>query len=456
MKVTDEVAKFVVRTRYEDIPRKAFAVAKQGIMDCIGVALAGAKQQSGMIAGNMAKYLAPDDKSATILGQGIKSTVELAALVNGTSAHALDYDDVIWSLTGHPSASLVPAVLALGEVTNASGQKILEAYTIGIEVMAKIGLTAMPAHSLERGWHATSTIGTIGTTAACAKLLNLDTAKTKMALGIATSMASGAVGNFGTMTKPLHAGLAAKNGVIASLLANGGFTARENALEGPKGFYEIYCYGLDCNFSPIQTLGNPFDLMVKGIVIKPYPCGVANHPGIDGALILKNKYNFKPEDIERIDVGATRYTNDKLAYKIPRTGLEGKFSMPYNVSRAIHDGTLTLNSFTDEAVKDPVIISTAEKVNMFISEEIEKNWKGGTSRPCSVEIHLKDGRKLYEKVEISKGNPENPLTMDELKSKFRDCASLSISKKNIENSLDMIQNIESIDNIKKLCDILKG
>src|SRR5258705_2923518 len=240
MQNTKYVVDYVVGSRFEDIPPKALNVAKGAMLDCVGVALAGARQPAGAITADWSQHAAGTAQS-TLWGHRSKTAAHDAALVNGTAAHALDYDDVTWGLIGHPSVSLVPAVFAIGETINASGQDVLHAYVVGFEVMAKLGRTTQPRHSLDGGWHATGTIGGFGATAACCKLLRLDHEQVGHALGIVYSLTSGNVSNFGTMCKPLHAGLAARNAVESASWAQAGFTSLPHPFYGPGCFLEVYC-----------------------------------------------------------------------------------------------------------------------------------------------------------------------------------------------------------------------
>src|SRR5262245_64531063 len=215
MQNTKNVVDFIVSSRFESIPAGALTVAKCAIQDCVGVALAGAPQPGGSIPAEWARSAAGKG-IASVWGQNFKTSPHDAALVNGTAAHALDYDDVTWGLIGHPSVSLVPATFALGELIDASGRDVLHSYMVGFEVMAELGRTTQPRHSLDGGWHATASIDASGAPAACCNLLGLDGDQTARALGIVYSMTSGNVSNFGTMCKPMHAGLAARNAVQAA------------------------------------------------------------------------------------------------------------------------------------------------------------------------------------------------------------------------------------------------
>ena len=452
MKYTDIIVDFTVDTQFDDIPSEALRVAREATLDCIGVTLAGATEPAGKIGADWARASAGAGVS-TVWGHGFKTSPDHAALVNGTAAHALDYDDVTWGLVGHPSVSLVPATLALGELIGASGKDVLLAYVIGFEVMAKIGRTVQPLHSLEGRWHATSSIGTFGATAACCRLLRLSKEQTAYALGIAFSMTSGNVSNFGTMTKPMHAGLAARNGIEAAQWAQLGFTSVPHPFDGPTNFQNVYSRGLPCDMSPIEEIGKEYELVTRAVVIKPHPCCVSAHTGIDAAKRLRDEENVGLDDIEKIEVGVVNYTSDKLSYTRPTTGLEGKFSMQYTVARMIQDGALTLDTFTDEAVNDAKIQAFIPRIEMYHDEEAEKAWRIG-SRPADMHVTLRDGRKIQKLVKISKGNKEIPLTPDELRQKFRDCAKYCIDNANTEKAITMIENIDDLAAISDLTAVI--
>ena len=451
-KYTDLIVDFTLNQKYEDFPEQALTVAREATLDCIGVTLAGAIEPAGEIGAKWAKSCAGAPQS-TVWGHGFKTAADQAALVNGTAAHALDYDDVTWGLVGHPSVSLVPSLIALGELTGASGKDVLLSYAIGFEVMAKIGRTTQPLHSLEARWHATGTIGSFGACAACCRLLGLNAEQTAYALGIVYSMTSGNVSNFGTMTKPFHAGLAARNGIEAAQWAQLGFTSVPHPFDGSIKFQDVFSRGLPCDMSPIEELGKEYELVDRGVVIKPYPCCVSAHTGIDAAKRLRVEENVSLGDIEKIEIGVVDYTSDKLSYTRPTTGLEAKFSMQYTVTRMIQDGALSLDTFTDTWVNDPKIQAFIPKVEMYHDEEAEKKWRMG-SRPADMHVTLKDGRKINKLVEISKGNKEVPLTFDELRNKFRDCAHLCINDESTEKAISQIDNIESLKSISELAETL--
>ena len=445
---------FILNSRFENLPRRAIDVAKMTMFDCVGVALAGARHGGGSIPAEWARDAGGAPQSI-VWGQGFWTSAHDAALVNGTAAHALDYDDVTWGLIGHPSASLAPASIALGESIGASGRDVLHAYIVGFEVMAKLGRTTQPSHSLEGGWHATGSIGAFGTTAACCRLLALDGEQTARALGIAYSMTSGNVSNFGTMCKPMHAGLAARNGVQAAMWAKAGFTSSPHPFDGPRSFHEVYSRGLPADMAPLEELGRIYELVVRSVVIKPYPCGVALHPAIDAVHALKKEHGFNASDVTRVEAGVTRYTYDKLSYPMPETGLEAKFSMPYTIARAMMDDRIGFDTFSDRGVKDAVARELTGRVSMYVHDGIERAWKGG-SRPVHVRVHLRDGRILERQVDISKGNPEVPLMPAELEVKFDDCARLSLDGAQMSAAKAALRILETLPRIADLTVHLSG
>jgi 2-methylcitrate dehydratase PrpD len=454
MEHTKTVVDYIVASRFETIPDKALAVAKGAMQDCVGVALAGARHPAGSIPAEWARKAAGTG-AATVWGGDFQTSTHDAALVNGTAAHALDYDDVTWGLIGHPSVSLVPAVFAIGEAINASGRDVLHAYVVGFEVMAKLGRTTQPRHSLEGGWHATGTIGAFGATAACCKLLDLDADQTARALGIVFSMTSGNVSNFGTMCKPLHAGLAARNAVEAALWAQAGFTSLPHPFDGPRSFHEVYSRGLPADMQPLAELGKVYELVVRGVVIKPYPCGVALHPAIDAVHALKQEHRFAADDVVSGEAGATAYTVDKLCYAVPRTGLEAKFSMPYTIARSILDDSIGFDTFTDRLVQEEKAQDLTRRIRMYLHDDIERTWKMG-SRPVHVRLNLRDGRVIERRVDISKGNPEVPMTAAELYVKFKDCARKTLDVAAMNAASQALQGIETLRSISEVTRHLTG
>ena len=447
---TKKVADFVVETSYGAIPPKALEVAKVALMDCLGVTLAGSHETGSRICAQLVREEGANRK-ATVIGQGFKSSALMAAFANGTAAHALDYDHS--ALMGQPTAGLIPSIFSLAETLQRNGRELLEAYVSGFEITVKLACS-MPALSSQGNWHSTATLGSLGAAVACAKLLRLDSTRVQTALGIASSMASGIVWNFGTMTKPLHAGLAARNGVLAAKLAKDGFTANPLILEGTSGFFNVFSRDLPYELEPLNSLGSSYELVERGVKIKAYPCGGLTHCAIDAALEMRAQHRITSETIDEIKVGVTQYTYDRIIYRIPETGLQGKFSMPYILARALIDGKLGLETFTDEAVRDSGVHRLAEKIHMEVDPDV--NGKREGDNPCKVVIRLKDGRTFSRRVDYPKGSPQAPLTPQELREKFVECAGRALNEKAVSQALEYIDRLEGLDDLEPLCKLLMG
>jgi 2-methylcitrate dehydratase PrpD len=453
MGVTEQLAAFVVETVFADVPPRAYTRAKEAMLDGLGCALVGSPTPSGKL---MMQYVRERSEAprAAVIGSGFKTSAPLAALANGTMAHALDFDDVNWSMSGHPTVPLLPAVLALGQEVHASGQAVLLAYTLGFEVEAKIGLGVNPRH-YDLGWHATSTLGALGAAAACAKLLGLDVEKTRMALGIVASTAAGLRQNFGTMTKPLHPGQAAMNGVTAAQLAQLGWTAEANILEAPYGFCQLYAGPNQYNLERIvKDLGHPFELLATGVAIKQYPCCAFTHRALDAMLTLVQQHALSADDVVAVECRVGRPTMEVLIHTRPQTGLEGKFSMQYCLAAALLDKRIGLLSFSDEKVRRPAARQLFERVAMTLHPEAERHGTGGEELPVTVSVALKDGRSLSAQIEHPKGHPANPLSAIALQDKFEDCAYGVLERPDIRRVIELVQGLEQVEDIGALMDVL--
>jgi 2-methylcitrate dehydratase PrpD len=447
-----KLAEFIIRTTYEKIPKEVTAVSKDIILDTIGISLAGSKEETCKIVNSMILEFGGEPVS-TVIGGGFKTAPVFAAIANGTAAHLLDYDDLFAS--AHPSAVLVPAILALGEKCNSPGKEILTAYVVGFEVLAKVGSILGNRH-YTRGWHSTSTIGSLSATAASAKLLKLDVQQTIMALGIASSLTGGLRANFGTMTKPLHAGNAARNGIMAAILAAKGFTASENILGEESGFFSVF--GEEPSYDTelmCRQLGAPFSLVSPGVWLKKYPCAAGNHASIDAVLQIKKDHSFDYTKILEIECTTGRQTPKVLIHHRPTTGLQAKFSLEYCIAAALTDGELTLNHFTDEKVLSPEIQDLIPKVKYSFPSELA-NTTGPYDLPRTVTIKLSDGKTFSKSVKVCKGQPGNPMSKEELHGKFRDCAKRVLPVDEITKVLNSISTLEQTTDISELMHSLSG
>ena len=381
-------------------------------------------------------------QEAAVLGTALYTAPGLAALANGTLGHALDFDDVTRHLRGHPSVPVAPVVLALGEAMGASGAEVITAFVVGVEVEAKIGKAMTSAHA-RRGWHPTATIGTLGAAAAAANLLGLTPPQVRMALGIAASKAAGLRQNFGTMTKPLHAGEAARNGVEAAQLAQRGFTADAQILDARFGFFSTFVGAGE--FVPetvLQDFGTPYEIVSPGIGVKPYPACRQTHRGIDAMLDLVHTHRLQPDEVSEIRCEISARMQDFLIYHRPRTGLEGKFSMEYCLAAALLHGRMGLAQFADASVQDARVQDLLQKVRLIHPDKDSPDWD--TMLPDIVEVVLRDGRRFQQRVDIPKGDPELPLTWEELVAKFQDCAAVVLPTEQVQEAVQHIARLEEL------------
>ena len=451
MDYTRKVAEFVAQTTYEDLPVKAIELVKQAILDSVAVTLAGSIEPAAKICAQMAREESTS-KDSSVFGQGFKTSCSQAALVNGTAGHALDYD-YNYTYMGQPTSCLAAATFALAEKLGRSGREFLQAYVVGFEVTTKLVLS-IPDHSIKEGWHSAGTLGALGAAVACAKLLGLQVEAVQTTLGIAASMASGFIWNYGTMTKPLHAGLAARNGVLAAQLASNGFTANRSILEGARGFHESYSRGSPYDLAVIESLGKSFELVEREIGFKAYPCGGLIHSAVDAVLEMRAQ-GLAPDTIDDIRVGVTPHAYTKVLDKIPETAIQSKFSMGYVLARAVIDGKVTLHTFTEEAIRDKSVLGLAEKVHMEVDPELEEDAEG--SHPSKVTMRLKDGRTISGRVDYAKGTAKKwPLTPEELRDKLISCASRALQEKAVLEAAAMIERLETLDSVAPLCQLLAG
>jgi 2-methylcitrate dehydratase PrpD len=451
MGVTREIAAWVERFSIEDTAPDVKTAAREALLDTIGVILAGAPEPvtrivASVVAAEGARPVADQ------LGATLRTSAEGAALVNGTSGHALDYDDVNLSVRGHPSIAVLPAALAAAQSAGTSGRALLEAYIAGVEVMAKLGQAMGPKH-YRAGWHATSTLGTLGAAAAAGKMLGLNAPRLTHALAIAVSEACGCQQNFGTMTKPFHPGHAARCGVHAARLAAAGMTADPTAIEGPLGFFTIFSLGAARLDGLEESLGRPFDFVSAGLSVKKYPCCFATHRAADGVLELVGEHGIRAEDVEAVTVVVPVGGRQPLIHERPQTGLEGKFSMPYVMAAAILDRRLVLDSFTDEAVQRPEAQALLQRVTTIEDPSMADAWNPTAHGHVVVTVRAA-GREHARRVDHPRGSREIPLRHDELVDKFRDCARRALAPDAVEGALALLETVETVADVNALVDAL--
>jgi len=387
-------------------------------------------------------------QEAGVLGAGFKTVSSEAAWVNGSLAHALDYDDYSAAFAGHPSVVILPAVLALGEKHHLSGKEVILAYVLGFEAGVSIAPQCFQQYLL--GWHTTSTVGTIAATAAAAGALKLGVQETRVAIGIGASMAGGLKQNFGTMTKALHAGNAARNAVVAAELAQKGFTASDTILEAEQGFCRVLAGGSEVECEGIgEGLGESFAVVSPGLSLKPYPSCAATHSCIEAASFLQRRHGVDAEDVAEVEVCVSPALATAAIHVDPQTGLEGKFSYEFCVAAALLYGELGLREFTDDCVRRPAVRRLMHTVRRVHPPEMAPESLG-----CDLIVRLKNGTVLRHKIETPRGGEANPMSWDQIASKYRDCASLVLRAAEVERTLECISGLELVADVGDLTRML--
>jgi 2-methylcitrate dehydratase PrpD len=458
--ITDHVAEFVTVTKFSDIPKDVAHLGKRSVLDGVGLALAGARSECGHIAQQYLKNLGVEvSGGATVIGSSLKVPARFAAFANGLAIHADDYDDTqlavakdrVYGLLTHPTAPALPPALALAERGKRSGADFMLAYQVGVEVECKVAEAIDPRH-YQHGFHSTATCGSIGAAAAAAKLLGLDRDATRRALSIGATQAGGLRENFGTMTKPFHAGRAAENGVVAAEIAALGFTASPNGLEADRGFFRAAGGGYAREMIE-GKLGSPWTFHSPGISIKPHPSGSLTHPGMGAMLELIRKHDIEPARVKRVSVGTNHNMPNALIHHQPKDELQAKFSMEFCMAILLLERRAGLQEYTDEVVNRADVQSMIAKVDFGVHPEAEA--AGFDKMTTIIEVELTDGKLLKTRADFGKGSPANPMTDDELSDKFRECASWGgLDRARTEELLEVLWNIEQVPDVSQLTRLL--
>jgi 2-methylcitrate dehydratase PrpD len=441
--ITQRLAEFVINTRTADIPADVLDASRDALIDTVGVALIGSLDEVGEITLRYVSDLG-SRQEATIWGTSVRTSMAEAAFANGVSGHALDFDDVHASVHGHPSTTLVPAVVAAGEAVGASGKDVLAAYAVGLEVGGKLGIAFGNGH-YQRGWHSTATTGVFATAAAVARLLGLNVAQLRNALGLAASQASGLLRNFGTMTKPFHAGHAARCGVQSALLAKAGFTADISILDGKDGFLRTYGEKDAQPLEPlIDKLGRPWEAVAPGISFKRWPCCYCNHRPIGALLAMLKQHDIRAAEVETIEVGFPPGTDTALIHTNPQTGLEGKFSIEYSAAATVLDGKVGIDTYTDVMVNRPEARALLKKVRRRRIDD-GKMYSGAIGYN---EITVRTTRGEFKaREDRAPGSPAWPVSAQERDEKFLDCAGRVLGSAGARRVLDMAIAMASLGNV---------
>ncbi|MGZ7444772.1 MmgE/PrpD family protein [Paenibacillus sp. TH7-28] len=344
-----------------------------------------------------------------------------AALVNGYLSHALDYDDVHESVRGHPSAVILPALLAEAEERGATGADFLAAYIVGVETMCRLGLALGPK-PYAAGWHSTAVLGVVGAAAACARLIGLDASTTARALGLAATQAGGLRVHFGTQVKPLHAGLAARSGLLATRLAEAGIAGAEEPLEGPLGFFAALGGGEAKPEKTLEGWGEPWQIAEPGLWFKRYPCCSASHHAADAALAIRAARGADISAIDRVTVTFPPGGDAALIVREPKTGVEGRFSVEYVIAAALADGELGIGTFADETIRPDLLALAAKVQRRYDADVVPAPNAMPKGRFTIVSVTYADGTTHMERVDCPRGAPGRPLTAEERMDKYADAA----------------------------------
>ncbi len=455
MTLARQIAERIHALHFQDITPTALEWTRHAFIDTVGCSLAGMADDGPNIVLRV-PGIAEAPGPALIYATNRRTSVLDATLVNGTASHALDYDDVAGVMGGHPSAMLVPPLIALAEMVPATGQDLAAAYVAGFETMCRIA-RGVHFHHYDKGWHPTATLGIFGTVAAATRLLRMDVDQTAMALGLAASFASGLKSNFGTMTKPLHVGHGSRNGIFAALMVQGGFTANAGTFEHKQGFLDVFngpgTYDtakiLADWYSPIECEG-PGD---PGL--KPYPCCGSTHASINRMLDLTTTYNLTPDQIARIEVMPHLRRLPHTNNPDPRTPLGAKFSIQYCVARALTDRAVKLDQFEGEAHFDPAIRALMQRVEARPHPDMpaDSAFQWGSE----VVVHTTDGKRLASRLDDypSRGPAGIPMTRDELWTKFSDCAERALPRAKVAPLFEKLGAIETVAGAADLTNLLE-
>jgi len=443
MQLAQELARRSAALRFEDLPADAVHWAKIGILDTVGVTLAGCGEPCAQIV----RKLAGNVGASLVFGTAERTGALDAALANGVAAHALDFDDMNNSLGGHPSAPILPALFALADERAVSGRAFIAAFVAGFETECKIG-RGVHFHHYTKGWHPTATLGVFGTAAAACNLMRLDAEHTAIALAIAASLAAGIKANFGTMTKPLHVGHCARSGLFAALLAEQGFTANPGAFEHNQGFLDVFngpnTYDVE---RMLAHWGDPFDIVAPGIAVKQYPCCGSTHPAVEVMLDLVRRHDLKPPNVARIEAWTHARRLEHTNRPDPQSGLQAKFSVQYCLARALTDRAIRIEHFEGDAWSDAAVRAVLPRVHAaaYTTAEFAEDKHYG----AELKVTTTDGKVVSGKVDEAAGRTSgNPLSRERLREKFDNCVARALPRSRAGALAEMIERLDNVADMR--------
>jgi 2-methylcitrate dehydratase PrpD len=447
--LTERLADHVLAVRYERIPAAAIDMARQVTLDGLAVMLAGATEPLGVgrLSIEYVRDMGGNPQSSVVAG-GFRTSMINAAYVNGTMAHALDFDNT-WYPLNHPTSPTLPAILAIAERYRIDGRRIVEAIVAAFEVQGRLRLAATGLKT-GTGFHKPGTTGTFGATVAAAKLLGLDRRQLLMALGIAGSRAGSLSINTGSMTKSSHSGHAARMGLESAVLAKLGWTASADVF-GPKGFFDTFLHGDAEPELLVSEFGEPYRMVDPGVGFKKHPSNYFTHRPIDAALALREAHGLTPERIESVEVRFPRF--EYVDRPAPETGLDGKFSVQYTTAVALLDGEITVDSFTNERRFAPDVAALLPRVKLTMDEAIPADFD---RMHAIVTVKLRDGRSVAERVGPLSGWIGHPLTREQRLKKFHSCARRVLADGDAQRVLELTERLDSLPDVSELMDLVRA
>jgi len=456
MGATKEIANFCHELSYQGLSPEVIDRVKYLALDFLGVAVRGSREKSSGVVRNFVRDLNAGVSGGVIIGTNLRAPCQYAALANGTASHSLELDDVSNESSSHPGVVIFPTALAVGELVGCDGRKFIEAVVLGYEVMIRLGKALNPASHYARGFHPTGTCGTFGAAVVAAKILDLGREQMLSALGIAGSQAAGSMEFLtdGSWVKRLHPGWAAHNGIIAALLAKRGFTGPATIVEGRSGFLHGYSDNPDPG-KLLAGLGDSFE--VTRVSIKPHACCRYKQGPIDGILKIMKENGLGAQDVAKLKLGILKagfpivVEPRELKYN-PRTVYEAQFSMPFGAALALTYGKASLNEYTEANLKSPEVREMMNRVSCVLDAELDRVYP--RQWPASVEMVTKDGRKFSTRIDYPRGDPENPLSWEEMIQKFDELSAPVFSEDRRAEITSRVRSLETEPTVSALASLL--
>ena len=451
MTLAQELASRIAGMTYDQLTPGAISAAKVGLLDTIAVGIAGSAEDAAVIS---RRITGSGAGNALVWGIARRTIPLEAAFLNGIAANVLDFDDCTDSLGGHPSAPILPALIALAEERRAGGRDVLTAYVAGFETETALG-RGVNFHHYEKGWHPTATLGVFGAAAACSRLLALDADKIARALALCASLACGVKSNLGSMAKPMHVGQCSRSGLMAALLAAEGYTGNFDALEHHQGFLEVFNGAGHYSAERIlEKWGTPWKIEMPGIAVKQYPCCLSTQAAVDLMLELVRKHDVKAELVSSVDARFAARRLEHTHRPQPRSALDAKLSAQYVLARALTDRTVSLRHFEGESFREPRVEQAMAAVDArpFDESTLSKVGEFG----ATIGIAMKDGRRLEGTIGRPVGHePGKPLAPELLKAKFESCVA-QLPRHRSAALYDAVQSFEHVADVRAFTAIFEG